>query len=347
MSSDRLTPPDPDRDLQAYARNRIESWEDPNEALTVGIYWTGSCGGCDATFVDLGETLLDLGEYIDIAIWPLATDFKRADLEALPEDGMDVCLFNGAIREDEHEAIAELVRDRSEVLVAFGACAQLGGIPGLSDFEGAEHVTDTKYGDDRIAGGEPPRAETVVDSGTLSLPTLREHVDRLADVVDVEYTVPGCPPSKRWTVEFLLSAIEGDLPPPGTIIAGDDHVCRECSRTIEERDLAALDRVHETVPDEDCLLDQGVVCLGPLTRAGCGARCPDVNVPCRGCYGVAESTGDVGAQLASSLGSLIEPREADAVADLVADQPDWAGLTHYFSLPDSSLRAFVRSDRNA
>ncbi|AFZ74003.1 NADH-quinone oxidoreductase subunit B family protein [Natronobacterium gregoryi] len=329
-----------DRGLAEYVDERLAQLDDPPAApLTLGIYWTGSCGGCDANVADLGEALLALSSHVDVAIWPLATDFKPADVERLETDEIDICLFNGAIRLDDHEEMAHLLRDRSRTLVAYGACAHLGGIPGLAEFSSPDDLVRTKYEDvPTVTGGESPRGETDVESGRLELPTLRDGVDRLEDVVDVEYTVPGCPPSRRFTADLLLSALEEDLPEPGTVLAGDGHVCRECPREVDERHLESLERVHEVEPaDGECLLNEGLVCLGPLTAAGCNARCLEANVPCRGCFGPAESTCDVGAQLASSLGPLVEPDGDDEVAAIVDEVEDWAGLTHYFTLADSPL----------
>jgi F420-non-reducing hydrogenase small subunit len=68
-------------------------------------------------------------------------------------------------------------------------------------------------------------------------------------------------------------------------------------------------RAHQLLPDpEQCLLDQGLVCMGIATRGGCGARCVQVNMACRGCYGPLPRMLDPAAELVSALAALPGPR---------------------------------------
>src|SRR5512142_474713 len=97
----------------------------------VGFYWCSSCGGCEESVVDLAEDILAVVGAVDIVFWPVAMDFKRADVEALPDGSLAACFMNGAIRSDEQAEMAHLLRRKSQVLVAFGSCAQMGGIPAL------------------------------------------------------------------------------------------------------------------------------------------------------------------------------------------------------------------------
>ena len=48
----------------------------------VAFYWCASCGGCEEAVVDLAEKILDVVGAVDIVFWPVALDFKRADVEA-------------------------------------------------------------------------------------------------------------------------------------------------------------------------------------------------------------------------------------------------------------------------
>lgn len=99
----------------------------------VGFYWCASCGGCEEAVVDLAEKILDVVGAVDIVFWPVALDFKRSDVEAMPNNNMAVCFINGAIRSSEQQEMVELLREKSQLVVAFGSCAQLGGIPGLAN----------------------------------------------------------------------------------------------------------------------------------------------------------------------------------------------------------------------
>src|SRR4030042_791083 len=99
----------------------------------VALYWAASCGGCEIGQLEIGEKILKLAEAVDIIFWPVALDVKYKDVEAMPEKGIDVCLFNGGIRNSEQEHMAKMLREKSKVMIAYGACAYEGGIPGLAN----------------------------------------------------------------------------------------------------------------------------------------------------------------------------------------------------------------------
>ena len=110
------------------------------EKLKIAMYWGAACGGCDISVLEIGEHILDLVAAADIVFWPAALDFKYADVEKLPEKYIDVCLFNGAIRTSENKHIAELLRAKSKILIAFGSCAVDGCIPGLANLKKREDI---------------------------------------------------------------------------------------------------------------------------------------------------------------------------------------------------------------
>ena len=83
--------------------------------------WAGSCGGCEIALLEIKEKIVEVDAAYDVVFWPAAADFKYKDLEAYDDDFIDVCLFNGCIRNSENEHIAKVLRDKSKLLVAFGA----------------------------------------------------------------------------------------------------------------------------------------------------------------------------------------------------------------------------------
>jgi F420-non-reducing hydrogenase small subunit len=87
----------------------------------IAIYWAASCGGCDVAVLDTNEKLLDIAAIADLVLWPIALDFKYHHIEAMPDKSIDLCLWNGAIRNSEQEKIANLLRAKSKVMVAFGS----------------------------------------------------------------------------------------------------------------------------------------------------------------------------------------------------------------------------------
>ena len=113
--------------------------------LKLASYWAAACGGCDVAILDIHEKILDLAAAADIVFWPIATDFKYSDVEAMPDGHIDVTLFHGAVRNSENEHLAHLLRAKSKALVAFGSCAHIGGIPGLANLFTREEIFKRVY----------------------------------------------------------------------------------------------------------------------------------------------------------------------------------------------------------
>jgi F420-non-reducing hydrogenase small subunit len=310
----------------------------------LAIYWAASCGGCDIAILDIEARILDVAAAFDLALWPCVADFKRKDVEALPEGGIDLCLFNGAIRSAENEEMAKLLRSRSKVLVAFGACAHQGGIPGLANAFSRDELFARVYRETPSTdnpAGVLPAPHTAVAEGDLELPAIEPQVRALAQVVDVDYTIPGCPPQPTQIWAVLETIVQGKpLPPQGAVIgAGEKTCCDECPRTREEKKIRRFVRPHEIVADPDrCLLDQGIVCMGPATRSGCGALCVGVGVPCRGCYGPPPGTRDQAAKMISAIASVIDSQDPAEVEAIIAQIADPVGTFHRFSLATSMVK---------
>jgi F420-non-reducing hydrogenase small subunit len=312
------------------------------------MYWAASCGGCEIALLEIGDKILQVAEHFDIVFWPAAADFKYKDVEGYDDGFIDVCLFNGAVRNSENEYIAKLLRQKSKVMVAFGACATMGGIPGLANVSSAREIKDLVYhqnpGLDNPDGTEP-QEKFAVPEGELDLPHMYDTVKTLDQVVDVDYYVPGCAPeaSQIWGVlEAVIAALEGngELPPKGSVLGvSPKSCCEECKRTKEEKKIGGFRRIWEFFPDpEACLLEQGVICMGPATRAGCGARCTAAGMACRGCYGAPEGVVDQGAKMLSTVASIVDAPTPEEIAVIAATVPDPVGTFYRFGLASSLLR---------
>jgi F420-non-reducing hydrogenase small subunit len=312
----------------------------------MALYWASSCGGCEIAVLGLHEKILDVAEAFDIVFWPCVMDFKYADVEAMEDDEIDVCFFNGAIRNDENAHLAHLLRQKSKVLVAFGSCAFGGSMPGLANFNTREQMFKFIYSDSPSTDnpdGIVPQTHTDVPEGELELPSFWNTVKTLAQVVPVDYFLPGCPPEAS-SIEAAVNAIvNNELPPPGSVIGPSVTVCDECAREKHEKKIDHFYRPQEIIPDPDtCLLEQGLFCAGIATRAGCGARCPEVGVGCRGCYGPNEGVLDHGAKILTGIASVLDANTPEDVEKILDTLPDPAGYFYRFHLPESLLRRTAR-----
>ena len=327
-----------------------------SEKPKLAMYWAASCGGCEISVLNIHEHILTVDSIFDVVFFPCIADFKVHHVESYPDGYIDVCLFNGAIRNSEGEHMAHLLRKKSKVLVAFGSCAYEGCIPALSNLTSKDATFNTVYQEnpsidnpDKIV----PLTSFDVPEGTLTLPEFYHTVKSLDQVVDVDYYLPGCPPEppQIWAVLQVVVAglLEGaPLPPKGSIVGVSNvSVCEECTKEKQEKTIARFYRPYEIDPDPNiCLLEQGLICMGPATRGGCGALCPEVNMGCRGCYGPMPGVEDQGAKMLSAIASVFEAgnegmeesdivAEIEAVVDTIADP---AGTFYRFSMAHSLLK---------
>ncbi len=313
----------------------------------LAMYWASACGGCDVAVLNLGMKLIEFTERWEPVFWPAAMDAKRADVRAMDDGEIDVCLFDGGIRTDEDAEMARLLRAKSKVLVAFGSCAGEGCIPGLANQRPLERVFEAAYDPELndVNGSGLPSGPWESPWGELELPTLETRLRTLGQVVDVDYTVPGCPPETERIAE-VLSAVTaaldgtGPLPPKGAVLgAGTSTVCDECGRKRGIKTIREFRRIQTLaeVDPELCLLEQGLPCCGPAARDGCGAKCPAAGAPCIGCYGASQGVQDFGARLLSAYASVVDASEPEDIERVLASLPDTVGLFYRFSLAASLL----------
>ena len=321
----------------------------------VAFYWCSSCGGCEEAIVDLHEDILKVAELVDIVFWPCAMDFKYKDVRKMRKNDITVSFINGAIRTDEQVEMSKLLREKSQLIVAFGACSHLGGIPGLANFWDRESIFETSYGDSCPSIYNPehltPQKLTKVPEGELRLPGFHNTVKCLDQVIDVDYYLPGCSPAPYLTMNAIETILSGDLPEKGAVLAPNKALCEQCSRNDTKPEKISIDKINRIslvdADPEKCFLAQGIICMGPVTRAGCTAegdgRCISVNMPCRGCYGPTSEVQDVGAKMVSALGSIVgltgeEKMTEEQVEELMNGIVDPAGTFYRFSLPASLLK---------
>jgi len=313
------------------------------DKIKLAVYWASSCGGCDIAIVELGERLLELAQLADIVFWPCAMDFKYQDVEDMEDNYIDVCLFNGSVRTTEDEHIARLLRQKSKVLVALGSCAIEGCIPALSNLLGPDYAlnranleTPTTDNPQRLI----PRMTCKMPEGNITLPGMLSQLHTLEQAVDVDYKIPGCPPNHDQIWKAMTAILENKLPAKGSLLGVDSRtVCDQCPRTREGKiRVDAFRRPHEFIPDPDrCFLEQGLICAGPATHAGCGALCIGANMPCRGCYGPPDGVVDQGAALLDAIVASFDGKSDAEIHQVLDTIVDPVGTFYRFSLGASLL----------
>jgi F420-non-reducing hydrogenase small subunit len=330
------------------------------DKINIALYWGAGCGGCDVAVLDIDAAILDVAAMANVTLWPIGFDTKYEDIEKMPDKSITISFYNGAIRNEENEYVARLLRQKSVVMIAFGSCACFGGTPGLANVTNKKEIMEMVYTNKTPSTDNPtgvmPSKHIKVPEGELELPDMYDDVLTLDDIMDVDIFMPGCPP----TVELITAALtavtkhlkEGaPLPPKGAIIASDKTLCDECKRERVEkgRNVLKIIQPYDIMPDQKkCLIDQGIICIGPATRAGCGAMCPAGNMPCRGCMGPTKSVLDQGGSMLSAISSILNITDKEGQMDeeeietLLEQVKDPLGTFYAFTLPKSLLRRTVK-----
>jgi len=315
----------------------------------VVFYWCASCGGCEKAVIDLDEDLLKLADAVDIVLWPLALDFKWKDVDALEDNEIAVSFINGAVRLGDQEEMVKFLRQRSQLVVAFGSCAHMGGIPGLGNLYTRDTIFQRVYKEaPTVENPEPitPQERTALDIGELTLPKFYDTVKTLDQVIPVDYYLPGCPPPPDLIMNAVNAILEEELPEKGAVLAPNKALCDTCPMAEERREgisIKEIKRPHEIkLSPWKCFLEQGIICLGPATRSGCGERCIRANMPCRGCMGPVKGTIDQGTKAFSMIASILGLEEEDGMTEeevkkLIDGIVDPVGTFYRFSLPASLL----------
>ena len=312
------------------------------------MYWAASCGGCEIAVLNIHEKILDVDANFDVVFWPVAMDAKYKDVEAMPDKSILLTLFNGGIRNDENEHIAKLLRAKSQILVAFGSCANEGCIPGLANLSDSREIVSTAFNTITTDNAKQiyPMTSYDVPEGEIHIPTIYPTLKTLDQVVDVDYYMPGCPPESHQiaaVIDLVVQVLQGkaELPPKGAVIgAGNSTVCDECERKRNVKMVKSFARIFgQPIDPELCLLEQGIPCNGIATRSGCDARCPSAGAQCIGCYGPAEGVVDYGARLVSAFASVIGSNDPDEIDRILDGIPDPTGQFYRFNLAGSLLKA--------
>lgn len=231
--------------------------------MKVNIVSLACCAGCISSFLNAGDALLEVlsGDF-EIVYSPTFVDLKE-----IPR--VDLAIVEGGVRTEDDEELVREVRAKSRILVALGICATHGGVTSLGNRSSVRKLLERKY--------------PVLDSSRL--PELKDLMYPISNFVDVDYYIPGCPPMPFQIVHALKSIVSGKTP-----LRHQSVVCTECNRRIIPAKLDHLYGIYEKEADpEICLVSQGFICLGSLTRDGCGAPCPRAGFTCFGCRGPADS----------------------------------------------------------
>ena len=215
----------------------------------VVVFGLASCFGCQLQITNQEDHLMEVVGQIDIRHWQMTSS------EPCPAD-YDVAIIEGAVTNEEAVQLVRDIRSKAAVLIAIGACATTGGVPGMA------------------AVDLPGKAASVYPDGLPSASGTLVTPRAVSAVVDVDYEVRCCPIDFWEFVDILEAALLGSNRRPFS-----RTMCGDCKR-------------NET----QCFYNKGQICLGLVTTAGCHARCVNLGRPCNGCRGISEDASLEGAR---------------------------------------------------
>jgi F420-non-reducing hydrogenase small subunit len=263
--------------------------------LKVAEEWLNICGGCEVSILDIGEPLLDILPNLEFVHMPVLMDHKyfgqtgEGTELTIPE--ADVGMISGGVRNEKEKHVTEEMRKKCKTLIALGSCACFGGIPAMANMYPLEDLYEKVYRDSVTTVSADTPAENI--------PPLLDRVYAVDEVVPVDLHIPGCPMNPDMIAEALTALLEGK-----PFELSERSVCDDCPVKREKK--AGGGGVKRPLEDAQfdqggpwentrCLMEQGYLCLGPVTRSGCATvyeeggpkvpRCIQGYMPCRGCFG--------------------------------------------------------------
>ncbi|MFQ6082636.1 MAG: methyl viologen-reducing hydrogenase [Candidatus Aminicenantia bacterium] len=304
-------------------------------AVRVAEEWLAICGGCEVTILDIGEPLLDILPKLEFVHMPVIMDHKlygqTGDQPGPEIPEADVGIITGGIRNEENRRLAEEMRKKCKILIAMGSCACYGGVPALAN----QFMLDEIY--EKVYRGSV--STDSADTPSQEVPPLTDRVYALHEVVNVDLKLPGCPTTPELVAEALTALLEGK-----EIKLSEKSVCDECPTIREKKAVTTLKRPLESVEFEPgksletvrCFMEQGFLCNGPATRAGCGGaakipRCIKAYMPCRGCFGPLTEAANPMVDMMGALSTIgLDPKQ---IPDRAATFNRFAGAGRLRPIP--------------
>ncbi len=229
-------------------------------AVKVAFMQGSDCWGCHQSLLNVHLGLLQVLPALEIVYWPAVVDFKHDSLKARADGEILVGFCEGSLRTKEDVENVKLMRQKCALIIAFGSCATYGNVHGLANQWNIGEAIQRKFSDvESIAdgsGGEP----------TEHMPGFIDKIVPTDEIIKVDAYIAGCPPKPEQIVSAVVFLL-GQKPFPMADLA----FCNDCAIK------------------DDCLLDKGTLCFGPITSIGCSTKCTSSGAPCVGCMGPAKT----------------------------------------------------------
>jgi len=228
--------------------------------VKVAFMQLSSCWGCHQSLLNAHLGLLPILPQLEIVYWPAVVDFKLESLKSRPNADILVGFLEGVARTKKDTENIKLMRQKCAIIVTIGACSCYGSVAGLANLYDKDELVRRKF----------IEADSITDDGPKEpmkyVPGFEEFIVNIKDIIDVDMFIPGCPP----TTDNIIAAISYLLSLTGKgpdSLNKDGCVCDTCD-----------------LKNNGCFLNEGMLCYGSITAAGCDLMCPNNGDICFGCF---------------------------------------------------------------
>lgn len=200
----------------------------------VAFFDFACCEGCQLQVANMGEAVLDVLNAIDVVEW-------REVMSEKWNKKFDIAIVEGSITDLHAVRRIKKIRGSSKILIAYGACATIGGVNGMKNNFVLDEIRQYVYGSD-----------------ARFFPT--ELTKAVHQVVKVDYFVNGCPVYIPEFVNVLKAVLQG-IP----YYVPDYPVCVECKLNenicMYEKKVTCLGPVTKAGCNSWCI-NNGNICYG-------------------------------------------------------------------------------------
>ncbi len=230
-----------------------------NMPVKVAFWQNSDCWGCHQSLLNAHLGLLTVLPELEIVYWPAVVDYKYESLKERADGEIVVGFVEGCLRTNEDIEGTKLIRQKSQIVIAFGSCSCYGNVHGLANQWDIQECIKRKFIEAESITNENPKEPTE------HVPGFASKIVPVDEIIKVDAYIPGCPPKP----EAIISAVQFLLGQKA-FPQNEKAFCEECPLNTG-----------------GCLLDAGVICFGPVTSVGCSLKCPGEGSPCVGCFGPA------------------------------------------------------------
>lgn len=177
--------------------NKNGNYPNENEKFIVATTSLAGCFGCHMSLLDIDLDILDALEIVEFNKSPL-TDIKNFSKRC------HIGLVEGGCANSENVEVLKEFRNKCDILIAFGECSIMGGIPAMRNFVPLKECLEEAY----IHGVTSEIGANIIPNHE-DIPKLLNNVYPCSEIVKIDHFIPGCPPNANHIWKVVKSILLG------------------------------------------------------------------------------------------------------------------------------------------